>query len=191
MYSSKTTTLMAWLQQHRVAQRVMHGADKCVIVRSTKDSRSALCESHDGIRFDGTVLTFSELNDEAYDALVKGGYEAIGIDEMQFFDIEIALPTIRGLVEQCGRDVMVVGLDSTFEAKPFGYWISELMVLAEDITKLNAICQDCGRNNATRNYRIDKSERRIEVPGGSDKYRVFCTPCYRAITATDARASCE
>lgn len=69
--------------------------------------------------------------------------EVIGIDEIQF------LP--EGIVEFCekyvdlGKRVIVAGLDQDFRAKPFRP-LPELMALADDVTKLTAICMVCGRN---------------------------------------------
>ncbi|VWL85642.1 thymidine kinase [Oceanivirga miroungae] len=69
--------------------------------------------------------------------------EVIGIDEIQF------LP--EGIVELCkkyvdlGKRVIVAGLDQDFRAEPFKP-LPELMALADDVTKLKAICMVCGKN---------------------------------------------
>lgn len=69
--------------------------------------------------------------------------EVIGIDEIQF------LP--EGIVDFCkkyvdlGKRVIVAGLDQDFRAKPFRP-LPELMALADEVTKLTAICMVCGRN---------------------------------------------
>ncbi|AJQ45634.1 thymidine kinase [Ureaplasma diversum] len=66
---------------------------------------------------------------------------AIGIDEAQFFD--------DGIIEVCNilaennYVVIVSGLDKNFKGEPFGA-IGKLSVHAENVTKLSAVCVDCG-----------------------------------------------
>ena len=66
-----------------------------------------------------------------------------------------------------GKIVIVAALDGTFERKPFGN-ILELIPLAEDVTKLSAVCTKCGAN-AAFSKRIGP-EKELEVIGGADKY---------------------
>jgi len=63
--------------------------------------------------------------------------QVIGIDEVQFFSCDI-ITTIEDLVNS-GRRVIVAGLDLDFRGLPFGC-IPALLALADDITKLKAVC---------------------------------------------------
>lgn len=42
-----------------------------------------------------------------------------------------------------GKIVIIAGLDGTYQRKPFGR-IIDLLPICEKITKLSAICIDCG-----------------------------------------------
>lgn len=67
----------------------------------------------------------------------------IGIDEVQFFSCDI-ITTIENLVST-GCRVIVAGLDLDFRGLPFGC-IPALLALADDITKLKAVCTKTGQD---------------------------------------------
>ena len=69
------------------------------------------------------------------------GYDAIGIDEVQFFPKEIVL-VVDTLVER-GFRVVAAGLDQDFRGLPFGA-MPELLCRAELVDKLQAVCHRCG-----------------------------------------------
>ena len=104
---------------------------------------------------------------------IREDTEVVGIDEGQFFDMEI-VDAVNQLAEQ-GRRVIVAGLDQDFMGKPFEP-MPQLLCIAEFITKTHAICVKCG---STANYsqRTVESEARVEV-GASDKYEARCRQCF-------------
>ena len=97
----------------------------------------------------------------------------VGIDEGQFFDMEI-IRAVNLLAEQ-GKRVIVAGLDQDYTGKPFEP-MPQLLSVAEFITKTHAICVVCG---STANYsqRTVESEARVEV-GAADKYEARCRKCF-------------
>ena len=72
--------------------------------------------------------------------------EIVAIDEAQFFTDDLA-DTCNKLAAK-GIRVIVAGLDMDFLGVPFGE-IPNLLAIAEHVTKVHAICQDCG---AIANY---------------------------------------
>lgn len=107
---------------------------------------------------------------------------AIAIDEVQFFG-EDMIPVIQDLANR-GVRVIVAGLDTDFRAEPFGIMPS-LLALAEDVTKLHAICQCCG-NLASRTQRlINGSPARYSDPiilvGAKEQYEARCRHCHVVI----------
>ena len=66
----------------------------------------------------------------------------VAIDEVQFFPPSI-VEVCQQLVKD-GKRVIAAGLDLDFRGVPFGS-VPVLMALAEQVTKLNAICVVCGR----------------------------------------------
>jgi len=102
-----------------------------------------------------------------------GDISVIGIDEAQFFDME--LPTVCQALALQGKRVIVAGLDMDFRGQPFGP-MPNLLAVAEYITKVHAICQHCG-NLATHSYRLTNAGE-IVVIGEKDVYEPRCRTCY-------------
>ena len=100
--------------------------------------------------------------------------DVIGIDEAQFFD--------EGLINVCnqladsGVRVIVAGLDMDFKRIPFGP-IPALCAIADEVTKVHAICVKCG-NLAYASHRITKSDKRVLLGEKAD-YEPLCRECYR------------
>ena len=76
-----------------------------------------------------------------------------------------------------GKVVVIAALDGDFQRKPFGS-ILDLIPLAEEVTKLNAVCMVC-YGPASFSKRLG-SETQVEVIGGADKYIAVCRGCYFA-----------
>src|SRR6202011_6085779 len=99
--------------------------------------------------------------------------EVVGIDEAQFLG--------ESLVEGCvkladlGKRVIVSGLDTDFMGRPFEP-MPRMLAVAEEITKLLAICMQCG-NPAVHTQRLVASEELIVV-GASGMYEARCRRCF-------------
>ena len=112
------------------------------------------------------VDRLGELQERAKD------YDVIGIDEGQFF------PDVVDWCEEManrGKIVLVAALDGTFQRRPFQDILS-LVPLAEEVTKLQAVCMACFKD-AAFSKRISE-EAGLEVIGGADKYMAVCRQCY-------------
>jgi hypothetical protein len=68
------------------------------------------------------------------------GHQVIAIDEAQFFT---GLREFADRALSKGKHVIMAGLDGDFEQKIFGELIS-LIPLCDDVTKLHALCMNCG-----------------------------------------------
>ena len=99
--------------------------------------------------------------------------EVIGVDEVQFFDDKI-VEVIQHLAYK-GKRIIAAGLDMDSDAKPFGQ-LPQLLATAEFVTKLHAICVDCG-TLATYTYRISEEKGQVLI-GALDKYKPLCRHCY-------------
>ena len=86
-----------------------------------------------------------------------------------FFDD--ALPEVCQKLAESGKRVIVAGLDMDFQGVPFGPMPS-LMAIAEDVTKVHAICVRCG-NLAHVSHRIVKSGQRVLL-GEQNEYEPLC-----------------
>ena len=109
--------------------------------------------------------------------LVDGQHlDLLAIDEAQFFGTDL-VPVVGDLVLR-GMTVVVAGLCVTFDGRPFEP-LPSLMALAEDVTKLTAVCTVCGED-AAFHQRVragDVGDARVptaEHVGGIESYQARC-----------------
>jgi thymidine kinase len=125
--------------------------------------------SHEGVEIDALVVS----NSTTLESKVEIGTQVVGIDEAQFFDVGIV-----ELVERMADDglrVIVAGLDQDYLGRPFPP-IPQLMAVAEQVTKVYAVCVVCGAP-ATRSQRLVDQKATILV-GGSESYEPRCRSCF-------------
>lgn len=159
----------------RRIRRYTHANKKCQIIKYSKDTRydSERASTHDLQKCDAIGCSkLSDLSEEQLERL-----DCIGIDEGQFFCPDVVEFADRWATR--GKVVIVAALDATFERRPFGN-ILELIPLAEQVLKLNAVCMVCHRD-ASFTKRIG-SETAVEVIGGADKYLSTCRTCFERST---------
>jgi thymidine kinase len=101
---------------------------------------------------------------------------AVVVDESQFF-VGCLIPFVRAAVDTYGKHVVVVGLDSDTEQKPFGDVLA-LAAHADSIEKKTALCKRCGDGTAAIFTRaIGIKEEQVAV-GGSERYEPVCRRHY-------------
>jgi thymidine kinase len=105
--------------------------------------------------------------------LLASGVDVVGIDEAQFFDDGITEVLEKLMMN--GTRVIVAGLDMDYTGKPFGP-IPALLARAEYITKLHAICMQCG-DLASFSYRKNLSPELVLV-GEKESYEPRCRKCF-------------
>ena len=84
--------------------------------------------------------------------------------------------TICKKIARQGKRVVVAGLEKDFQALPFGP-MPQLLVDAEYVTKVNAICMQCG-NPANFSQRISDETNQVVI-GEIDKYEARCRKCFK------------
>tara|TARA_B100001287_G_scaffold202612_1_gene171970 strand:+ start:1096 stop:1677 length:582 start_codon:yes stop_codon:yes gene_type:complete len=115
-------------------------------------------------------------------AIVKNSYEilelikkpdVVAIDEAQFFtdDLSITCNNLANL----GIRVIVAGLDMDFKGNPFGY-MPKLLAISDHITKVHAICVDCG-NIANYSFRTSNNSELVSL-GEKNNYKALCRECF-------------
>lgn len=111
---------------------------------------------------------------------VRPDTEVVAIDECQFLDDGIV--AVAGMLAGRGVRVIVAGTDTDFRGEPFGR-MGELMAVAEDVAKLQAICVVCGdlacRNQRLINGRPAKWDSPTIMVGGGEAYEARCRRCHR------------
>ncbi len=105
--------------------------------------------------------------------LVARSCDVIAIDEAQFFPEDL-IEVCEALAKK-GKRVIISGLDMDFQGKPFGI-MPQLMCIAEFVTKVHAICVQCG-GLASFSYRLNSSRERVLL-GEKESYEPRCRPCF-------------
>ena len=165
MFSGKSEELIRRLRRAEFArQRVQ-------IFKPAIDERYAANEiiSHSGLGIPSDSVTkASEIMER-----VQPRTEVIGIDEAQFLGDDVV--DVCTKLANLGKRVIVTGLDTDFRGRPFEP-MPRLLAVAEEITKLLAICVRCG-NPAVHTQRLVESEELVVV-GASGMYEDRCRRCF-------------
>lgn len=164
MFSGKTEELIRRLRRARFAGL------KVEIFKPSVDIRysGTMVVSHDE-----KSIVSTPVGNAASILLLAGDVDVVGIDEAQFFDNSVV--DVCNKLADNGVRVVVAGLDMDFMGKPFGP-IPALLSIAEYITKVHAICMQCG---SLAQYSHRKSEEsQVLVLGEKDKYEPLCRECY-------------
>lgn len=168
MFSGKTEELI------RRVKRTQFAHQKLILFKPDIDRRYSDEDvvSHQGSAVPAVLVAHSNeilllVNDE----------RVVAIDEAQFFD--------PGIVDVCstlanrGVRVICAGLDMDYLGNPFGP-MPALLSIAEYVTKVHAICVDCG-NLAQFSYRFTEESTQVLV-GAVESYKPLCRSCYNAVT---------
>jgi thymidine kinase len=167
MFSGKTDELIRRLIRATIAKQ------KVQVFKPAIDIRYAVekVASHTGSTYDAIpVEQAAEIR-----AKIDNDTTVVGIDEAQFFDAEV-VPLARELAAR-GVRVLVAGLDTDFRGEPFGS-MPILMSVAEEVTKLHAICMVCG-DEASRTQRLvngkpARYDDPVVIVGASELYEARC-----------------
>jgi thymidine kinase len=164
MFSGKTEELI------RRLVRAQYAKQRVAIFKPKTDNRYSddYIVSHNKRKIKSIIV---ESSDDIYQ--YKNKADVFGIDEAQFFDDKLV--DIANKLAETNKRVVVAGLDRDYTGKSFGP-IHQLMVDAEYVSKVNAICMICG-DPASFTQRIS-SEKDLVVVGETDKYEARCRKCF-------------
>lgn len=165
MFSGKSEELIRRVRRAQIArQRVQ-------VFKPQFDNRYA--EGHVVSHSDLRIPSENAASARALLEAVKTETEIVGIDEGQFFDLE--LPMVCNQLADEGKRVIVAGLDQDYLGKPFEP-MPQLLAIAEYITKTLAICMVCG-NPANHTQRLVASSDRVLL-GAQGTYEARCRQCF-------------
>jgi thymidine kinase len=164
MFSGKTEELIRRLNRAKIAKL------KVEIFKPAIDTRYDDKEvvSHDANSIQSTPVESAEQI-----LLLANDVSVVGIDEAQFFDDQLV--SVCNQLADKGIRVIVAGLDMDFKGVPFGP-IPHLLATAEYVTKVHAICMQCG-NLAHYSHRTIKNDDLV-VLGETDNYEPLCRSCF-------------
>lgn len=175
MFSGKSEELIRRVRRALIAKRRVR------VFKSHLDQRYEglfKVSSHTGITCEAAPIDRS-------DEILRltgdpGTVDVVAVDEAQFLDAGI-VEVATHLAER-GVQVILAGTDTDFRGEPFGM-MGHLMAIAEDVTKLQAICVVCGdlacRNQRLVNGRPASWNSPIVMVGGADSYEARCRRCFQ------------
>ncbi len=173
MFSGKSEELIRRIRRAQIARQKVQVFKPGIDSRYSEDH----VVSHSDMRLPSqNVRSSAELL-----LLVQEDTEVVGIDEGQFFDVE--LPMICNTLADMGKRVIVAGLDQDYLGKPFEP-MPQLLAIAEYITKTLAICMVCG-NPANHTQRLVASSDRVLL-GAQGTYEARCRRCFDPYLANPA-----
>jgi len=164
MFSGKTEELIRRLKRAQFAKQKIEIFKPAIDTRYDKEK----VISHDLNEINSTPVNSSSKILELVDEV-----DVIGIDEAQFFDNE--LPSVCATLAKNGVRVIVAGLDMDYLGNPFGP-IPNLMANAEFVSKVHAICVECG-DLAIHSNRIVSSKDLVHL-GEQEEYEALCRSCF-------------
>lgn len=171
MFSGKTEELIRRLKRAEFAKQ------RVEIFKPALDTRYSEIEV---VSHDRNSIMSTPVDSSSSILLLSSDIDVVGIDEAQFFD--------DGLVVVCnelankGIRVIVAGLDMDFKGVPFGP-IPALCAIADEVTKVHAICVRCGAL-AYVSHRLVNNEKRVML-GEQAEYEPLCRECYRKALEED------
>ena len=164
MFSGKTEELIRRIERAKIAKQNVMICKPSIENRYDKDK----VVSHDMKAIDCIAVG------DATDIIeLCKNIDVVGIDEAQFFN--------NNLVDVCnhlanrGVRIIIAGLDMDYEGNPFEP-IPQLMSIAENVTKVRAICIQCG-DLANYSYRLVDEDNQILI-GEKKEYEARCRICF-------------
>ena len=164
MFSGKTEELIRRLNRARIAKL------KVEIFKPGIDTRYS---EEDVVSHNANAVNSIPVENAQQILFYANDVDVVGIDEAQFFGSEL-VDVCQQLANQ-GIRVIVAGLDMDFLGKPFGP-MPNPMAIAEDVTKVHAICMRCG-SLAQYSHRTIAGDKLV-VLGETESYEPLCRSCY-------------
>jgi thymidine kinase len=165
MFSGKSEELIRRLRRATIARR------KVQVFKPAIDDRYS----------DGEIVSHAESRmrsesvENAAEILrrVDPRTRVVGIDESNFFGPDLV--SVATQLADSSKQVIIAGLDTDFMGRPFGP-MPDLLAISESITKMLAICVQCGAP-AKHTQRLIGSEDLIFV-GAAEAYEARCRRCF-------------
>ena len=167
MFSGKTEELIRRLRRAKFAKQRVEIFKPAIDVRYSEE---------DVVSHDQNHIPSTPIDSSASILLLSSDIDVVGIDEAQFLDA--GLPDVCNELANRGIRVIIAGLDMDYKGIPFGP-MPALCAIADDVTKVHAICVKCG-NQAYVSHRTVVGDRRILL-GETLEYEPLCRGCYQIV----------
>ena len=151
-------------------------------LRDTEASDKNITTHHSG--FFKISRKVSTISTSSLKKLDVSAWDAIGVDEFQFYEKQEDVEAVIYWVEELNKTVYVSALDGDASRKTFGQtW--KLIPMADKVVKMRAFCEHCKENckkvKGPFTAKLVPDDKQKDV-GGADKYIPLCRKCHRAHT---------
>lgn len=171
MFSGKSEELIRRIRRAKIAKQEVQAFKPAIDDRYHAESIA----SHNGLMTEAKAIRHSREILEA----VEIATNVVAIDEVQFFDDEI-VAVCQELADR-GKRVICAGLDQDFRGQAFGP-TPHLLAVAEYVSKLQAICVQCGqpagRTQRLINGKPAGKDEPIILVGANEQYEARCRHCH-------------
>jgi thymidine kinase len=164
MFSGKTEELIRRLKRAEFAKQEVE------IFKPAVDKRY---DEEEVVSHDRNSIRSTPVPASGNILILADGKQVVGIDEAQFFDL--SLPGVCMQLANRGTRVIVAGLDMDYLGRPFGP-MPALLAMAEYVTKVHAICMECG-SLANHSHRKSAGNELVQL-GETDSYEPLCRSCF-------------
>jgi thymidine kinase len=171
MFSGKSEELI------RRVRRASFGKLKIQVFKPAIDDRYSeeSVVSHNG----NAVMALAVQTSYEIAESIEEDTDVVAIDEVQFFDDNVV--NVAEELANKGKRVIVAGLDQDFRGEPFSH-MPAFMALAESVTKLQAVCLQCGAPASRTQRLINNKPAHYEDPiilvGAAESYEPRCRHCH-------------
>ncbi|MCM1219790.1 MAG: hypothetical protein NC548_35415 [Lachnospiraceae bacterium] len=187
MFSSKSTEInrrlinIDYYNKHRAEFYGCSGTISYIVLRPDTDTRDAVIRP---VPYDGRNQRIVHRNDIHTDVQdnptnLLEQYDYIILDEAQFFAPEV-IDQVKDLLDH-DKYVIVAGLDKDYRGEPFSDFMKWAMCVADDVTKLTAICVKCGQpSTMAKLITTDPNEKldgNVVIEDENHKYVPMCRKC--------------
>ena len=173
MFAGKTEELI------RRVKRMDYAHKNYLVFKPNIDNRYANDEVVSHNKKSAKAINIDINNPNEIKKYIKDDINTLVFDEVQFYD-----PSFIDLVNEyskMGLRIICAGLDKDFTGKPFGI-MPELLAVADEITKLTAICVKCGEEATETQRMVNNEPAYIDDPtvliGATESYEARCRRCH-------------
>jgi thymidine kinase len=172
MYSGKSTELIRRLERQQIAGRSVVAFKPAIDTRYEADAIA----THSGQKVPCFLVDSFHAIPELADK-----FDVLAIDEAMLFPL-VELEVIDRIVDNHYLTI-ASGLDMTYRQEPFGM-MPYLMAVADDVTKLKAVCHKCGQDAKYTQRLVEGNPAPFNGPtieiGALESYEARCSECFES-----------
>ena len=174
MFSGKTTALINVIENYCRAKK------KILVLNHSFDNRYVDNMEHDIVTHKRYKIECKMINSvEDIEALDFKDLDAIFIDEVQFFNVDVLKKILNA--KNINTKIYASGLDLSWQCQPFAP-TQYMMSLADKVVKMKAVCSRCNDYAHCISFKKNDDGNASNIQVGSDDiYEPVCMTCFNKL----------